>query len=282
MSAVPVVTVVGATNADHLVRVERTPGPGETVADGVLTIQPGGKGANQAVAAARLGAVARLVSAVGRDAAGASLLAELRAAGVDTDGVQLLDDRTGTAIVLVDATGENSIVVCRGANARIDPRELRIERGSALLAQLEVEVGVVESAAMACTGFFALNPSPARPLSSRLRGRVDLFIVNEGEYDALPEIHRAPLVVLTLGAEGSRMLQHGRVVASAPPIATQVVNTVGAGDAFAAALTVGLLRGLSHEDALRAASRVGAAAVSDERSQPRIGRLDEYVSQRHG
>lgn len=278
MSAAPVLTVVGATNADHLVRVERMPHPGETVADGLLATQAGGKGANQAVAAARLGAVARLVSAVGRDATGAGLLSELRAAGVDTDGVQLVDDSTGTAIVLVDATGENSIVVCRGANGHIDPRAVRIEPGSAVLAQLEVDMEVVESAALACTGLVALNPSPAQALSSRLRERVDLFIVNEGEYDALPEIHRAPLVVLTLGAKGAQLLQHGRLVASAPSIASRVVNTVGAGDAFAAAFTVALLRGRSHEDALRAASRVGAAAVGDARSQPLIGRLDDYIS----
>lgn len=278
MSAAPVLTVVGATNADHLVRVERMPQPGETVADGLLATQAGGKGANQAVAAARLGAVVRLVSAVGRDATGAGLLSELRAAGVDTDGVQMVDDATGTAIVLVDATGENSIVVCRGANGRIDPRSVRIEPGSAMLAQLEVDMDVVESAALACTGLVALNPSPAQALSSRLRERVDLFIVNEGEYDALPEIHRAPLVVLTLGANGARILRQGRLVASASSIAARVVNTVGAGDAFAAAFTVALLRGRSHENALRAANRVGAAAVGDERSQPLIGRLEDYLS----
>lgn len=278
MIAAPVLTVVGATNADHLVRVERLPHPGETVADGLLTTQPGGKGANQAVAAARLGAVVRLVSAVGRDATGADLLSELRAAGVDTDGVQMVDEATGTAIVLVDATGENSIVVCRGANGRIDPRAVRIEPGSAMLAQLEVDMDVVESAALACTGLVALNPSPAQALSSRLRERVDMFIVNEGEYDALPEIHGASLIVMTLGAKGARLLRHGRLVTSAPSVAARVVNTVGAGDAFAAALTVALLRGRSDEDALRAASRVGAAAVGDERSQPPIGRLEDYLS----
>lgn len=278
MKGAPIVNVVGATNVDHVVRVERMPRPGETVADGLLATQAGGKGANQAVAAARLGATSRLISAVGRDAAGAELLASLRAAGVVTDGVQVVDDATGTAIVVVDATGENSIVVCRGANGRIDPAAVRIEPGSAMLAQLEVDMTIVESAARACTGFVALNPSPAQDLPERLRTQADLVIVNEGEYEALPEIHMSRLVALTLGAAGARLLRRGRVVASAPSLAPKVVNTVGAGDAFAAALTVALLRGWSDEVALRAAARVGAGAVADERSQPLIGRLDDYFS----
>ncbi|MEV8370430.1 PfkB family carbohydrate kinase [Microbacterium sp. NPDC064584] len=273
----PILTVVGATNADHVVRVQRMPRPGETVADGVLVTQAGGKGANQAVAAARLGARARLVSAVGADAAGIDLLSGLRASGVDTDGVQVVDDATGTAIVVVDSTGENSIVVCRGANGRIDPSAVRIEHGSAMLAQLEVDSEIVETAALACTGLVVLNPSPAQPLSARVRERVDLFIVNEGEYDALAEIHTAPLVALTLGAEGARILRRGRLVASAPSVAARVVSTVGAGDAFAAALTVALLRGIAHEEALRAACRVGAAAVADPRSQPMLDRLQGYL-----
>lgn len=277
MMPTPVLTVLGATNADQVVRVDRMPRPGETVADGLLTVQAGGKGANQAVAAARLGAVTRLVSAVGSDATGTRLLSELRAAGVNTEGVQVVDHITGTAVVLVDAAGENSIVVCRGANGRIDSTAVRIEPGSALLAQLEVDMHVVEAAVLACPGLVALNPSPAQALPARLRERVDLFIVNEGEYEALPEIHMAPLIAVTLGASGARLLRRGRMIASAPSPAEQVVSTVGAGDAFAAALTVALLRGWSHQDSLHAAARVGAAAVADDRSQPSLEPLDAYL-----
>lgn len=274
-------TVVGGLNLDHVVRVSRFPRPGETVADGVRSMFPGGKGANQAVAAARLGAEVQLVGAVGHDETGRSLIAELRASGVDTAGVQLVDEPTGTALVLLDADGENSIVVCPGANARIDPGAVRVAANSALLAQFEGGLDVVERAALACSGLVVINPSPAQSLPKALLERADIFIVNEGEYEALPELQAASLVVRTLGARGAQLLRCGQVVHSVPGIATRVVNSVGAGDAFAAAFTVALLRGESAESALAIAVSVGAAAVSDERSQPRLGLLDEYRSSPH-
>ncbi|QAY60124.1 ribokinase [Microbacterium protaetiae] len=269
--------VLGAINQDVVARVHRAPALGETVADGVLTHQPGGKGANQAAAAARLGADVRMLGAVGRDAAADQMLAALSSAGVDASAVQTADEATGTALIVVDEAGENSIVVCPGANARIDPGAWDRDPAVPVLAQLEVAPDTVDHLARTSTGLFALNVSPARELGSVLWNRVGLFIVNEGEYAALPRLATAALVALTLGAEGAVLLRRGVEVASAPSVPTSVVNTVGAGDAFAAALTVGLLRGLDEEVALRAACAVGAAAVADERSQPLLQPLDAYL-----
>lgn len=268
-------TVVGAINVDLTARVQRAPDPGETVADGVLQRGPGGKGANQAVAAARLGAAVRLVGAVGDDLDGRGVREQLASIGVDASTVQTSDAATGTALIVVDATGENSIVVCAGANAAIDADALRIEPGSAVLAQLEVSDAVISAAAEAA-GFFALNAAPARPLPEGVLERADLVIVNETEYAQLPEVHDAPLLCVTLGAEGARLYRHGELVASAPGVSTTVRNTVGAGDAFCAALVVGLLRGDAPSDALSRACAVGSAAVADDASQPALEHLDAY------
>ncbi|WP_374206497.1 PfkB family carbohydrate kinase [Microbacterium sp. VKM Ac-2923] len=271
----PELTVVGAINVDLTARVERAPAAGETVADGVLHRGPGGKGANQAVAAARLGAAVRLIGAVGDDLDGRGIRDQLVSVGVDTTGVQTSDAATGTALIVVDATGENSIVVCAGANAAIDAEALDIESGAAVLMQLEVSDAVVSAAARAA-GFFALNAAPARPLPDGVLERCDLVIVNETEYAQLPEVHDAPLLCVTLGAQGARLYRHGEVVASSPGVATTVVNTVGAGDAFCAALVCGLLRGDDPDDALARACAVGSAAVADEASQPALQNLDAY------
>ncbi|KTR94754.1 ribokinase [Microbacterium testaceum] len=271
----PALTVVGAINVDLTARVERAPAAGETVADGVLHRGPGGKGANQAVAAARLGADVRLVGAVGDDPDGRGIRDQLAAVGVDAAGVQTAEAATGTALIVVDATGENSIVVCAGANAAIDASALGIEPGSAVLMQLEVSDAVVAAAAEAA-GYLALNAAPARPLPAGVLERCDLVIVNETEYAQLPEVHDAPLLCVTLGGEGARLYRHGELVATAAGVPTTVRNTVGAGDAFCAALVCGLLRGDSPDDALSRACAVGAAAVADDASQPALTALDTY------
>ncbi|MBB3158844.1 ribokinase [Microbacterium proteolyticum] len=275
----PELTVVGAINVDLTARVERAPAAGETVADGVLHRGPGGKGANQAVAAARLGAAVRLIGAVGDDAEGRGIRERLARDGVDATGVQTSDAATGTALIVVDATGENSIVVCAGANAAIDAGALDVEAGAAVLMQLEVSDAVVAAAAEAA-GFFALNAAPARPLPAGVFEQCDLVIVNETEYAQLPEVHDAPLLCVTLGAEGARLYRHGELAASAPGVVTTAVNTVGAGDAFCAALVVSLLRGDTPDDALTRACAVGAVAVADEASQPALEHLDAYGVQR--
>ena len=274
-SPAPRLTVVGAINVDLTARVERAPSAGETVADGVLQRGPGGKGANQAVAAARLGAEVRMVGAVGDDLDGRGIRDQMASLGIDATGVQTTEAATGTALIVVDATGENSIVVCAGANAAIDPGTLGIEPGAAVLMQLEVSDAVVSAAAEAA-GYLALNAAPARPLPAGVLERCDLVIVNETEYAQLPEVHDAALLCVTLGAEGARLSRHGALVASVAGVPTTVRNTVGAGDAFCAALVCGLLRGDPESDALARACAVGAAAVADDASQPALEPLDTY------
>ncbi len=272
----PALTVVGAINLDIVATTQRAPVPGETVADGVLSKEPGGKGANQAVAAARLGASVRMVGAVGRDADGQALVGSMSSLGVDVSGVQEAAAATGTALIVVDASGENSIVVCPGANAEIDPDALVLDPDLPVLAQLEVPLPVIERAAAMTRGLFVLNAAPAVDLSPQLIERVDVFVVNQTEYAQLPWLREAAMVVLTLGGDGAVLLEHGAEVARAAGIPTTVVSTVGAGDAFCAAFTLGLVRGDDPSHALATACRVGAAAVADRRSQPLLHTLDDY------
>jgi ribokinase len=272
----PELAVVGAINVDLIARVARAPGRGETVADGILTRQPGGKGANQAVAAARLGARVKMIGAVGTDELGDYLRSTIATAGVDVSGVQTIDGDSGTALIVVDDDGENSIVVCAEANLRIDASRVVVDPASAVLAQLEIADAVLERAIAQTTGFVAINAAPARPMSAAILERADLFIVNEHEYELLPALRHAALVAVTLGADGAQLLRHGTVVARAPGRRAQVRSTVGAGDAFSAALTLGLLRGDEPAIALARACEVGAAAVEDDRSQPALSAIDQY------
>ncbi|MEN2738761.1 ribokinase [Microbacterium sp. X-17] len=267
--------VVGSINVDVVARVARLPGPGETVLGGALTRSPGGKGANQAVAAARLGARVRMVGCVGDDSDGRWMIDALRDAGVDTGGIWLGDTPTGTALIAVDANGENQIVVCPGANAAVEaPDDLGDDE--AVLAQLEIPLATVAALATA-PGFLALNAAPAAELPASVVERADLVIVNETEYALQPALAAARLVAVTHGAAGAVLLSRGTEVAraSAPPVTA--VDSVGAGDAFAAALTLGLHAGWPPELALRAACAVGADAVTMPGAQPPLRPLASYA-----
>lgn len=275
----PAVTVVGSINLDIIATADRLPAAGETVGGGSLHQQPGGKGANQAVAAARLGASARIVGAVGDDASGRLMLASLSGAGVDTTAVAVLGgDATGTALIVADREGENQIVVCPGANSGFSVEGLRFGPDETVLCQLEVGVPVVLEAARRSAGFFVLNAAPAMDLPAELLERCDLMIVNETEYALIPALAEAKLVAVTYGKDGSAMFEHGRRVAEAPASAVTVANTIGAGDAFCAALVLALRAGLDYSTALAVANAVGADAVGDASSQPALARLEEYVA----
>lgn len=275
----PAVTVVGSINLDLIATAERLPTAGETIGGGVLQQQPGGKGANQAVAAARLGGSARMIGAVGDDAHGRLMLESLASAGVDTSGVAVLDgDATGTALIVVDRDGENQIVVCPGANAAFSLEGVEFRPDETVLCQLEVGLPVVLEAARRSSGFFVLNAAPAMDLPAELLERCDLVIVNETEYQLIPALAQAKLVAVTYGKDGSAMFEHGRKVAEAPASVVTVANTIGAGDAFCAALVLALRAGLSYAPALAVANAVGADAVGDPTSQPVLARLEEYVA----
>jgi len=252
--AAPKLTVVGSINLDLVVRAERLPRPGETVSGARFSRVPGGKGANQAVAAARLGAQVALVGCVGRDEFATDALAELRKAGV---GQQWLvkDAPTGIALITVDAAGETTIVVAPGANAELRPEDLSVAKTGAVLCQQEIPAETVARVAELAPRFF-LNAAPARAGAPG----AELTIVNRLELDALGE--RSGLVCLTLGAEGAVLLEDGSEVARAVPPPVEAVDGTGAGDAFTACLVVSLLEGRPREEALRRACVAGALAAS--------------------
>jgi len=245
---VPVeLTVVGSINLDLVARVERLPRAGETVGGRDVVRVPGGKGANQAVAAARLGARVRMVGAVGSDPLAGEALAGLTAAGVELDLTRA--GTTGVALILVDAGGENQIVVVPGANADVAPTS----PGGAVLCQLEVPDAVVAAAARKAA-FFALNAAPARPIDLE----PDLLIVNELEHEV---VSRGKLVAVTYGARGAALFEGGREIARAPPPPVDAVDGTAAGDAFAACLVVSLLEGRERNEALVRACAAGAIAA---------------------
>jgi ribokinase len=260
----PRLTVVGSTNLDLVARCERLPRPGETVTGATFERHPGGKGANQAVAAARLGAAVRFVGSVGRDAFADEALAGLRQAGVELD-VAAVDEPTGVALITVDAAGETEIVVAPGANTVLRPEGITVD--GAVLCQLEIPPEVV-GAASEQASFFCLNAAPARPVHEEIVQGADLVVVNRYELDALPEI--PSVTALTLGAEGAVLLENGDEVARARPPRVDAVDGTAAGDAFTACLVVSVLEGRDREEALRRACAAGAIAASRAGAQPSL------------
>ena len=252
--AAPNLTVVGSINLDLVVQAERLPRPGETVSGAAFSRVPGGKGANQAVAAARLGADVALVGCVGRDEVAEDALAELRQAGVEERWL-VKDAPTGIALITVDAAGETTIVVAPGANAELRPEDIAVESADAVLCQQEIPAETVARAAGLAPRFF-LNAAPARDGAPE----AELTIVNRLELEALGE--RPGLVCFTLGAEGAVLLEDGREVARAAPPAVEAVDGTAAGDAFTACLVVSLLESRSREESLRRACAAGALAAS--------------------
>ena len=257
----PRITVVGSVNLDLVARVERLPRPGETVGGATVARVPGGKGANQAVACARLGAEVTMIAAVGRDPMAAEALAGLREAGVELR-LHERDEPTGVALIQVDRQGETTIAVAPGANGALGAVELPPH--DAVLCQLEVADEAVLAAWEACTGTFCLTAAPARPLAVD----ADLTVVNRHELDAL--VRRDGLVALTLGAEGAVLLDDGEAVARAAPPRVDAVDGTAAGDAFTACLLVSLLEGRSEEEALQRACAAGAVAASRFGAQPSL------------
>ena len=257
----PRITVVGSVNLDLVARVERLPEPGETVGGATFARVPGGKGANQAVACARLGADVTMIAAVGRDPLSEEALSGLREAGVRLD-VRASDEPTGVALIQVDRAGETTIAVAPGANGTLDDVELPAH--DAVLCQLEVPDAAVRAAWEACTGLFCLNAAPARPIDVD----PDLTVVNRHEHDAL--LRRDGLVALTLGAEGAVLLDDGEEIARAVPPRVDAVDGTAAGDAFTACLLVSLLEGRGEDEALTRACAAGAVAASRFGAQPSL------------
>jgi ribokinase len=256
-------TVVGSINLDFTARLERLPRPGETLTAHAFVRSPGGKGANQAVAAARLGARVTMVGAVGDDQLAGEALRGLVEAGVKLEIERT--GQTGVALIYVDAEGQNEIAVFPGANGRLTPRAV----GGAVLCQLEVPDEVVYAAA-ASADFFALNAAPARALDLE----PDLLVVNELEHET---VSRGKLVAVTRGKDGAVLYENGREVARSEAPVVEAKDATGAGDAFTAALVVMLLQGAARERALRVACAAGAWAASNVGAQASLPTADEVA-----
>ena len=270
------VVVVGSVNVDRLVRVAHLPAPGETVTGGVLERAGGGKGANAAVAAARLGAPVALVAAVGDDAEGRESLAEFTAEGLDVSAVAVCDAPTGVAHITIDDRAENTIVVISGANALLGAEAVHsaLARlagpGSVVVTNLEVPEAAVLAAASFCRSHglrLVLDPAPARSLPDAVIGACEALTPNVAELEGLgvdgPEAllrAGARSVVVTRGGEGAELHEPGRPPLRVPATKVEAVDTTGAGDTFAAALAVGLHAGLEREEAVRVAVAAGAIA----------------------
>ena len=269
------VTVVGSVNVDLVARCERLPRPGETVTDAVFERIPGGKGANQAVASARLGGrgETRLVAAVGDDAFGGEALAALEAANVATDRIKRVVGPTGVALILVDRHGENQIVVAPGANAQLGPEDVEIHPADIVMCQLEIPMETVAAAFAGSSEFRCLNAAPARPVPAEILKRAHLVVVNRLEREAIGDV--PGYLAVTLGSEGAILYRRGREVARARPPEVTPVDGTAAGDAFCAALADGLAGQLNETLALRRACAAGAIAASRFGAQPSLPTADE-------
>jgi ribokinase len=265
------IAVLGSVNLDVVANVHELPRAGQTITGATLSRFPGGKGANQALAARRLGADVTLVARVGSDAEADEALALLRAAGVDLSRVTACEELpTGLALIAVDASGENQIIVAPGANASLAPEEL--PKADALVCQLEVPPDTITWAARKFDGFLCVNLAPARPVSDAVFENADLVIVNETEAEWYgPALHKCDgLLARSLGAAGAELWQGGERVAHCRAPTVDVVDTTAAGDSFVAALTVSLVEGNPPQQSLEFAVAAGAAAVTKAGAQPSL------------
>jgi ribokinase len=289
---VPPIVVLGSLNVDLVTRVAVLPGPGETVLGDRLLTFSGGKGANQAVAAARLGGLVAMVGRVGRDAGGDTLLRQLSLDGVDATGVSRdADEPSGAALIMVGADGENLISVAPGANGRVGDAEVeRALRSAGRDGLLVLQLEIPRPAAVRAIGEgtrVLLNAAPAAPLPLELLRGLEALVVNESEAAALlgrplPGVEAARalraagcgLAVVTLGAAGAALCDADGA-RLAEPFAVRAVDTTAAGDAFVGALAVGLAAGRPAAEAVRFANAAGAAAATRAGAQESLPRLED-------
>ncbi len=303
----PEIVVVGSLNMDLVVRTPHLPRPGETIIGREFMTAPGGKGTNQTVAAAKLGATVSMVGRLGTDDFGRALRENLRAAGADDTYVFNEDSAaTGIAIIEVEDSSQNTIVVAPGANAHVsradvDAAQSAITSARAMIAQLEIPLDTVLYAmqlAHEANVLTVLNPAPAQPLPTELLSRIGLLIPNETEATLLTDIEvkdeasaeqaarklherGAGVIVITLGERGAIVLaeQGARHV---PPFRVKAIDTTAAGDAFVAALAVARAAGRDLDTALHEASAAGALAATKLGAQPSMptrAELDEFLKQ---
>ena len=300
MASNPIV-VVGSINTDLVSVTARIPLTGETVLGSDFKIYPGGKGANQAVAVARLGYPVRMIGCVGSDAFGREARMHLNSAGVDTGLVETSEGPSGIAVICVSATGENSIIVTPGANGALTPAHLErykaeIRNAGAVLSQLEIPLETVEYLAEICCRAgvpFILDPAPALALSDSLFSQVTWltpnqteakFYANDGadatEFEPSRAVRQlrqkgARGVLLKLGPEGVVVGHGSGEIEALPAFDVQAIDTTGAGDAFNGGFAVGLMKGMSVADSARFAAAVAGISVTRHGAQPSMPVLDE-------
>ncbi|MBZ9695252.1 ribokinase [Mesorhizobium sp. CO1-1-7] len=286
------IIVVGSINLDLIASVDRLPSPGETVSGSSFTTAPGGKGANQALAAARAGAQVRMVGAVGKDNFAPEALALLREAKVDLSGVGETFASTGTALIMVGDDGENIIAVVPGANASVVPGDLSkafLTKGDVVLLQHEIPLATVDAAldqARVAGAITVLNTAPFHGGAAAFLGKADYAVANETEFDlygealALKGRDRAArmrdyasktgrIIVVTLGGDGVMAATPGEFL-TLPALQITPVDTVGAGDTFCGYFAAGLSSGLTLEQALARAGAAGSLACLKPGAQPAI------------
>ncbi len=296
----PRVCVIGSANVDYTVGLSRLPSPGETVSGGTLLVNLGGKGANQALAARRLGGEVRMIGCVGDDPDGRRIAESLGAAGIDVSGLATAPDAaTGTALIMVDAQGRNQIAVAPGANHRltvdmVEPHAQSIAWADVVACQLETPLPVVrwalgEARRQGVTT--VLNPAPMQPLDAAILGLVDYLTPNEYEAARLTELgvdtledagaaasrlrtSGARVVLVTLGDRGVLACE-GESIVHFPAFPVEAVDTTAAGDAFNGALAVGLAAGGSLEQAIPLANAAAALACTKRGAQDSLPRREE-------
>ena len=275
----PQIAVVGSINADLVVQMPSLPGRGETVRSSEPLWFPGGKGANQAVAAARMGGQVTMYGAVGQDAPGEMCLVSLLESGVDVSAIAKVSSATSTALVMVEHSGENQIVVTDGANQHVTFDPAAVAQADAVIVQFEIPEDVLIQAGKSSTGIFCVNAAPVREMSNELAELIDVLIVNEIEFTQLGK-PSGGLVIVTAGANEVIAYQDGEIVAKCTPPKVAAIDTVGAGDTFVGAFMVAFASGADVSTSLHracAASALSTLKLGAQSGMPTASQVEAFL-----